>query len=94
VSAGPKPRLGASSHLLSTALANLTIAGDFRDPVITAAGTRYFEPDDVLFFNELVCFARSSQPATVIPLRRRLRFLTDRRRRFIFAPGSWPDRFR
>jgi hypothetical protein len=28
----------------------------------------------------------------VIPLRRRLRFLTDRRRRFIFAPGSKVER--
>jgi hypothetical protein len=39
-------------------------AGNFRGPVIGAAGTRHFEPDGVFFCN-LACLARPCQPATV-----------------------------
>jgi hypothetical protein len=52
------PRLSASSHLLGMAPAILFPLGDFRGPVIDAAGTRYFEPDGVIFC-DLACLCLS-----------------------------------
>jgi len=61
-----EPQLWASSHFLCMAPAILAALGDFRGPVIGAAGTRYFEPDGVVFC-DLACPARPCQPATVSP---------------------------
>jgi hypothetical protein len=44
-----RPELLTGSHLLSPASAKSHSTGDFRGPVIGAAGTRHFEPDGVDF---------------------------------------------
>jgi hypothetical protein len=84
MSAGPKPR--AILERMSPIVSQFTFArhgacyplstGDFRGPVVGAAGTRHFEPDGVVFC-DLACLLRPYQPPAVC--RRSLSVaLTDR----------------